>query len=118
MKKKLNSNFVQGNKTQLESLSLSVIDMGKKVNLKSSIPVVKVTTHPRSAGCNFVALSFLVNGQYFKDYHKISKSHHSSFFFLLIFKIILFNILCCPNNLYDLPYIVRKPIVHKPLASI
>ena len=41
-----------------------------------------------------------------------------SFFFLLIFKIILFNILCCPNNLYDLPYIVRKPIVHKPPASI
>ena len=44
---------------------------GKKVNLKSSIPVVKVTTRPRSAGLNFVALSFLVNGQYFKDYHKI-----------------------------------------------
>ena len=41
-----------------------------------------------------------------------------SFFFLLIFKIILFNILCCPNNFYDLPYIVRKPIVHKPPASI
>ena len=34
-------------------------------NLKSSIPVVNATTHPRSAGCNFVALSFLVNGQYF-----------------------------------------------------
>ena len=34
---------------------------GKKVNLKSSIPVVKATTHPRSAGRNFVALSFLVN---------------------------------------------------------
>ena len=44
---------------------------GKKVNLKSSIPVVKATTRPRSALRNFVALSFLVSGQYFKDYHKI-----------------------------------------------
>ena len=43
----------------------------KKVNLKSSIPVVKATTRPRSALRNFIALSFLVNGQYFKDYHKI-----------------------------------------------
>ena len=45
----------------------------KKVNLKSSIPVVKATTRLRSAipVRNFVALSFLVNGQYFKDYHKI-----------------------------------------------
>ena len=44
---------------------------GKKVNLKSSIPVIKATTRPRSARPNFVALSFLVNRQYFKDYHKI-----------------------------------------------
>ena len=44
---------------------------GKKVNLMSSIPAVKTTTRPTSAGRNFVALSFLVNGQYFKDYHKI-----------------------------------------------
>ena len=43
----------------------------QKVNLKSSIPVVKATTRPRSAGCNFDALSFLVNGQYLKDYQKI-----------------------------------------------
>ena len=43
----------------------------KKVNLKSSIPVVKATTCLRSAIRNFVALSFLVNGQYFKDYNKI-----------------------------------------------
>ena len=35
----------------------------KKVNLKSSIPVVKATTLPRSAIRNLVALSFLVNGQ-------------------------------------------------------
>ena len=44
---------------------------GKKVNLMSSIPAVKTTTRPTSAGRNFVALSFLVNVQYFKDYHKI-----------------------------------------------
>ena len=44
---------------------------GKKVNLTSSIPAVKTSTRPTSAGRNFVALSFLVNGQYFKDYHKI-----------------------------------------------
>ena len=37
----------------------------------SSIPVVKATTRPTYTGSNFVALSFLVNGQYFKDYHKI-----------------------------------------------
>ena len=42
-----------------------------EVNLKSSIPVVKATTRPRSAIRNLVALSFLVNGQYFKDCHKI-----------------------------------------------
>ena len=46
----------------------------KKVNLKSSIPVIKATTCPRSAGCNFAALSFLVNGQYFKDHHKILRT--------------------------------------------
>ena len=44
---------------------------GKKVNLMSSIPAVKATIRPTSAGRNFVALSFLVNGQYFKDYYKI-----------------------------------------------
>ena len=41
-----------------------------------------------------------------------------SFLFYFIFKIIHFNISCCPHNLYDVPYIVRKPIVHKPQASI
>ena len=44
---------------------------GKKVNLMSSIPAVTTRTRPTSAGRNFVSLSFLVNGQYFKDYHKI-----------------------------------------------
>ena len=32
--------------------------MWEKVNLKSDIPVVKATTRPRSAGRNFVDLSF------------------------------------------------------------
>ena len=45
--------------------------MAKKVNLKSNIPVVKATTRPKSAIRNFVALSFLFNGDYFRDYHKI-----------------------------------------------
>ena len=36
-----------------------------------SIPAVKATTRPTSAGRNFVALSFLVNWQYFEDYHTI-----------------------------------------------
>ena len=48
--------------------------MWEKINLKSSIPVVKATTHPRSAIRNLVALSFLVNGQYFKDYNKILRT--------------------------------------------
>ena len=43
----------------------------KKVNLNSSIPVVKATTCLRTAIRNFVGLPFLVNGQYFEDYHKI-----------------------------------------------
>ena len=37
----------------------------------SSIPAVKTTTRPTSAGLNFVSLSLHVNGQYFKDYRKI-----------------------------------------------
>ena len=47
--------------------------------------------------------------------------HTSSFLFFsffFIFKIIHFNISSCPHNLYDVPYIVKKPIVHKPQASI
>ena len=38
-----------------------------------------------------------------------------SFFYFL--KKIHFNISCCRDNLYHVPYIVRKPIVHKPPAS-
>ena len=45
--------------------------MWEKVNLMSSIPAVKTTNRPISAGRNFVSLSSLVNGQYFKDYLKI-----------------------------------------------
>ena len=37
---------------------------------------------------------------------------------ILFVYLIHFNISCCPHNLYDVPYIVRKPIVHKPRASI
>ena len=53
---------------------------GKKINLKSSIPAVKAITRPNLQYRieqrnyvlrNFVALSFLVSGQYFKEYHKI-----------------------------------------------
>ena len=55
-----------------EEFSSRLVDVGlKKVNLMSSIPAVKATTRPTYAGSNFVALSFLVNGQYFKDYHRI-----------------------------------------------
>ena len=62
------------NKTQLnmvEEFEFECSRCGKKVNLMSSIPAVKTTTRPTSAGRSFVALLFLVNGQYFKDYHKI-----------------------------------------------
>ena len=38
--------------------------------------------------------------------------------FSFLFKLIYFNISCCPHNLYDVPYIVRKAIAHKPQASI
>ena len=49
-----------------------MVDVGK--NLKSSIPVVKATTRQRSAIRNFATLSFLVSGQYFKDYHRIQET--------------------------------------------
>ena len=43
----------------------------QKFSLKSDTSVVKATTRPRTAIRNFVVLSVLVSGQYFKDYHKI-----------------------------------------------
>ena len=56
---------------KVEEFEFECSRCGKKANLKSSSPVVKATTRPRSAMRNFIALSFLVSGQYFKDYHKI-----------------------------------------------
>ena len=55
----------------IEEFQCECTRCGKKVNLKSSIPVVKATSCPRSAGRNFVALSLLVNEQYFKVYYEI-----------------------------------------------
>ena len=43
----------------------------EKVCFSGASAVVKGKTRPRSAIRNFVALSFLVNGQYFKDYERI-----------------------------------------------
>ena len=63
--------FCSVKQNTVEEFEFECSRCGKKVNLKSSIPVVKATTRPRSAIRNLVALSFLVNGQYFKDYHKI-----------------------------------------------
>ena len=63
--------FCSVKQNTVEEFEFECSRCGKKVNLKSSIPVVKATTRPRSSIRNFVALSFLVNGQYFKDYHKI-----------------------------------------------
>ena len=55
--------FCSVKQNTVEEFEFECSQCGK--NLKSSIPVVKATTHPRSAERNFVALSFLVNGQYF-----------------------------------------------------
>ena len=55
--------FCSVKQTTVEEFEFECSRCGK--NLKSSIPVVNATTHPRSAGRNFVALSFLVNRQYF-----------------------------------------------------
>ena len=69
VKKKLNSDFVRW---ELKSSSTSVVDVGKKSTWRVAFLSLKpATTRPRAAGRNFVALSFLVNEQYFKDYHKI-----------------------------------------------
>ena len=63
--------FCSVKQNTVEEFEFECSRCGKKVNLKSSIPVVKATTRPGFAVRNLVALSFLVNGQYFKDYHKI-----------------------------------------------
>ena len=71
VKKKLNSNFFPVKQNTVEEFEFDCSRCGKKVNLMSRIPGIKTTSRPTSAGRNFVALSFLVKGQYFKDYHKI-----------------------------------------------
>ena len=63
--------FCSVKQNTVEEFEFDCSRCGKKVSLMSSIPAVKTTTRPTSAGRNFVALSFLVSGQYFKDYHKI-----------------------------------------------
>ena len=63
--------FCSVKRNTVEEFEFECNRCGKKVNVKSSIPVVKAPTRPRSTMRNFIALSFLVNGQYFKDYHKI-----------------------------------------------
>ena len=40
------------------------------------------------------------------------------FYIVFIHMCDIFNFSCCPHNLYDVPYIVSKPLVHKPQASI
>ena len=69
--KEIEFEFCSVKQNTVEEFEFECSRCGKKVNLKSSIPVVKATTRPRSAIRNLIALSFLVNGQYFKDYHKI-----------------------------------------------
>ena len=66
--------FCSVKQNTVEEFEFECSRCGKKINLMSSIPAVKATTRPTSAGRNFVTLSFLVIGQYFKDYpdyHKI-----------------------------------------------
>ena len=74
VKKKLDSNFVSVKQNTVEEFDFDCSRCGKKKSqLDAGVAFlpVKTTTRPTSAGRNFVALSFLVNGQYFKDYHKI-----------------------------------------------
>ena len=78
VKKKLNSNFVRWNKTQLKSSSSIVVDVGKKsTSMMSSIPAVKTTTRSTSAGRNFVALSFLVKRAIFQRLPQNSRDSRS-----------------------------------------
>ena len=66
-----NYEFCSIKQNTVEEFEFKCSRCGQKVSLKSGTSVVKATTRPRSAIRNFVALSFLVNGQYYKDYHKI-----------------------------------------------
>ena len=63
--------FCSVKQNTVEEFEFECSRCGQKVSLKSGTSVVKATTPPRSAICNFVAVSFLVSGQYFKDCHKL-----------------------------------------------
>ena len=63
--------FCSVKQNTVEEFEFECSRCGQKFILKSDTSVVKATTRPRSAIRNFVALSFLVSGQYFKDYRKI-----------------------------------------------
>ena len=64
--------FCSVKQNTVEDFEFECSRCGQKFSLKSDTSVVKATTRPRSAIRNvIVALSFLVSGQYFKDYHKI-----------------------------------------------
>ena len=64
--------FCSVKQNTVEEFEFECSRFGQKFSLKSDTSVMKATTRPRSATRNvIVALSFLVSGQYFKDYHKI-----------------------------------------------
>ncbi len=54
-----------------EEFEFRCTQCGKTFPFTAGSAVVKAKTRPRSAIRNLVALSFLVNGQYFKDYERI-----------------------------------------------
>ena len=58
--------FCSVKQNTVEEFDFECSRCGQKFSLKSDTSVVKATTRPRSAIRNFVALSFLVSGQYFK----------------------------------------------------
>ena len=61
--------FCSVKQNTVEEFEFQCSRCGQKFSLKSDTSVVKATTRPRSAIRNvIVALSFLVSGQYFKDY--------------------------------------------------
>lgn len=55
----------------LEEFEFWCIQCGRTFSFTTGSAVVKAKTRPRSAIRNLVALTFLVNGQYFKDYERI-----------------------------------------------
>ena len=64
--------FCSVKQNTVEKFEFECSRCGQKFSLKRDTSVVNATTRPRSAIRNvIVALSFLVSGQYFKDYHRI-----------------------------------------------